>query len=56
MKYIVVQHYDVLELIEEVNRLIDKGYEPQGGITITTRLNDMISNVVYLQAMVLTKK
>ncbi len=48
--YIVVKSDDLESLVLEVNRLKIDGYDPQGGLCITSSLH--FGNV-YFQAMVL---
>ena len=52
MEYVIVQHLDVNLLIEEVNRLINEGYEPQGGLSTSVGVSGVSSNILYTQALI----
>ena len=53
-KYIVIQMPSIIGLTGEVNYKIEEGYKPQGGVSIHIGYNGIMSNVLYIQAMVLT--
>jgi hypothetical protein len=46
--YVVVTEVNTENLVSEVNRLIDRGYQPVGGIAATV---DTDLNEVFFQAM-----
>lgn len=48
-EYIVVERYDLIDLVAEVNRRIERGFRPLGGIS-TSRDNG------YMQAMIKEKE
>lgn len=49
--YKVVRCRDIEDLATEINRLIQEGYEPQGGVSF---LNREGFGFVYVQAMIKT--
>lgn len=57
MKYIVMNAFDLINLIENVNDLIKKGWEPLGGIseTVDSKTDDLYEHQ-YCQAMINNKR
>ena len=51
-KYIVIQEYHIDSLMEVVNRFIQEGYVPQGGVSIQVGYQGIMSNIVYTQALI----
>lgn len=52
MKYFIVEGFELLSLIEEVNRMIEQGWIPSGGVTCTS----VVGRVYWFQAMVKQKE
>ncbi|MCL4431567.1 MAG: hypothetical protein M1300_04515 [Epsilonproteobacteria bacterium] len=54
MQYAIVQHSDLKGLNKLVNKAIGEGWEPQGGVSVSSERTSTISRYsVYCQAMVL---
>lgn len=53
MRYSIVQHSDLSGLNKLVNKAIQKGWEPQGGIAVSSSVYSFGRNTVYCQAMVI---
>lgn len=49
--YKVIEHYDIEELQRIVNLHLDKGWEPAGGIAISTPVSER-AQVQFAQAIV----
>ena len=47
-KYVVATHNDLNEFVKNINKLIELGYKPLGGVTIDNR-----NYYLYLQSMIL---
>lgn len=50
-KYTVVSEYNLVNLRREVNRLVDEGYDPQGGLTVSgdpTRGEEVFYQAMYM--------
>jgi hypothetical protein len=50
MKYFLVTHWRPVDLVQEVQELLDKGWKPQGGIAISVAPS---GSTTYAQAMTL---
>lgn len=54
MQYAIVQHGDLKGLNKLVNKAIQEGWEPQGGVSVSSERTSTFSRYsVYCQAMVL---
>jgi hypothetical protein len=54
MQYAIIQHSDPKGLNKLVNKAIAQGWEPQGGVSLSTERTSTFSRYsVYCQAMVL---
>lgn len=51
-KYLVVQEHNINSLMEVVNRFIQEGYKPQGGVSIQIGYQGVSSNILYTQALI----
>lgn len=53
MKYRILKELGAYELQKEVNRFIESGWKPQGGIAVTT-ISTLASSeaLLYLQAII----
>ena len=53
MQYTVVEEHNRDELIKKVNELIQQGWQPLGGIAVST-VAPILRNYMYCQALIKT--
>lgn len=52
MLYTLAQAKDPQSLVDLVNGLIRKGYEPHGSLCVVGEVSPLLDNYLYVQAMV----
>jgi hypothetical protein len=52
MLYTLAQAKDPQSLVDLVNGLIQKGYEPHGSLCVVGEVSPLLDNCLYVQAMV----
>ena len=52
MLYTLAQAKDPQSLVDLVNGLIEKGYEPHGSLCVVGEVSPFVDNCLYAQAMV----
>lgn len=54
-EYLILADSDRLTLCQKVNELMEKGWRPQGGVTVsmTSGVSGVIAEIIYAQALIL---
>ena len=52
MFYTLAQAKDPQSLVDLVNGLVEKGYEPHGSLCVIGDVSQLLDNFLYVQAMV----
>ena len=56
MEYEIAESNNLIEMVEDVNNMINEGWEPLGGITVNYCESWQFKEKLYIQAMIRVSK